>query len=148
MAPSRSGAATAWPSIPRHIFKAAAGYQWLPDWSAGLQLVAVGSSFVRGNENNQHVAGALSPDGVTSSGAGRVPGYAVVNLNVSWQPSAAWTLSANVSNLFDRHYATVGQLGPFAVAPGGAYRNTDSAGTTFFTPGAPRAVSIRLRHVF
>jgi outer membrane receptor protein involved in Fe transport len=136
------------PAIPRQILKAAASYQWLPDWSAGLQVIAIGSSFVRGNENNLHVAGALSPDGVTTSGAGRVPGYAVVNLNASYQPASAWTLSAHISNLLDRQYASVGQLGPLAFAPDGAFRNTDSAGATFFTPGAPRAVSIRLRHVF
>lgn len=123
------------PSTPRHILKAAASYHWLPHWSAGLQLVAVGSSYARGNENNLDATG-------------RVPGYGIVNLNASWQPLPAWTLSAGVSNLFDHRYATVGQLGPFAIAPGGAYRNTDTDGTTFFTPGAPRAASIRLRHVF
>jgi outer membrane receptor protein involved in Fe transport len=136
------------PSIPRHILKAAAGYQWRPFWSAGLQVIAIGRSFVRGNENNLHVAGVLSPDGISSFGAGHVPGYAVVNLNVSYQPDVAWTLSANVSNLADRRYASVGQLGPFAFAADGALRNTDSDGTSFFTPGAPRAVSLRLRHVF
>lgn len=136
------------PTIPRQIFKAAASYRFHADWSVGLQLIAIGSSFVRGNENNLHVAGAVSPDGVATFGAGRAPGYAVVNLNASWQPSAAWTLSAHVGNLLDRDYASVGQLGPFAFAADGALRNTDSAGTTFFTPGAPRALSIRLRHVF
>lgn len=123
------------PSTPRHILKAAASYQWTPQWSAGLQLVAIGGSVARGNENNLDAAG-------------HVPGYGVVNLNASWQIAPAWTLSAGVSNLFDRRYATVGQLGPFAIAPDGAYRNADSDAASFFTPGAPRAVSLRLRHAF
>ena len=136
------------PAIPHRILKASAGYQWSPAWSAGLQVIAIGSSVVRGNENNLHVAGATSVDGVTTTGGGRVPGYAVVNLNASYVPSPGWTLSAHVSNLLDRQYATVGQLGPRAFTPEGSFRNTDSDGATFFTPGAPRAVSIRLKHVF
>jgi outer membrane receptor protein involved in Fe transport len=136
------------PSIPRQILKAAAGYQFSPAWSAGLQVIAIGSSFVRGNENNLHVPGATSLDGVTTSGSGRVPGYGVVNLNASYVPAPGWTLSSQVSNLLNRQYATVGQLGPRAFTPEGSFRNTDSEGATFFTPGAPRAVSIRLSHVF
>ena len=135
-------------AIPRQIMKAAASYQWSPGWSTGLQVLAIGSSVVRGNENNLHVAGATSLDGITTSGPGRVPGYAVVNLNIGVQPSPGWTLSAHVSNVFDRQYATVGQLGPRVLAPDGSLRNTDREGATFFTPGAPRAVSIRLRRVF
>lgn len=77
-----------------------------------------------------------------------MPGYSVVNFNHSWQPAMAWTLSASVSNLFDRSYAPVGQLGPFFFARDRAFRNSDSAGTSFFAPGAPRAVSIHLRHAF
>ena len=136
------------PAMPRQILKAAASYQGAPGWSAGLQVVAIGSSFVRGNENNLHVAGATSRDGVTAKGPGHVPGYAVVNLNTSVQPAPGWTLSAHVSNLFDRQYASAGQLGPRALAPDGSLRNSDSESTTYFAPGAPRAVSVRLRHVF
>jgi outer membrane receptor protein involved in Fe transport len=136
------------PAIPRRILKAAAAYQFSPAWSAGLQVIAIGSSYVRGNENNLHVAGTISPDGVTTTGGGRVPGYAVVNLNASYVPAPGWTLSAHVTNLLNRQYATVGQLGPRAFTPDGSFRNTDSEGATFFTPGAPRAVSIRLRHQF
>jgi outer membrane receptor protein involved in Fe transport len=136
------------PSIPRKILKAAGAYQWSPSLSAGLQVIAIGSSFVRGNENNQHVLGATSVDGVTTTGGGQVPGYAVVNLNASYQPAPGWTVSAHVSNLLNRQYATVGQLGPRAFTPDGGFRNTDSEGATFFTPGSPRAVSIGLRHAF
>ena len=136
------------PSIPRQILKASAGYQFSPAWSAGLQVITIGNSFVRGNENNLHVAGSTNLDGITTTGAGRVPGYAVVNLNASYTPAPGWTLSTHVSNLFNRQYATVGQLGPRAFTPDGSFRNTDSEGAVFFAPGAPRAVSIRLRRVF
>jgi outer membrane receptor protein involved in Fe transport len=136
------------PLIPRQIFKAHVDYQFLPNLSAGLQLIAVDSSFVRGNENNAHVAGVVSPDGVTTFGSGRVPGYAVFNFTSSYQPATRWKLFADVSNLFDRKYATTGQLGPFAFNPDGGFRNSGSTSTTFFTPGAPRAFSIRARYVF
>lgn len=136
------------PGMPRHILKAAADYHWARDWSAGVGLVAVSGSLSRGNENNAHKAGVSNADGVTAFGSGQVAGYGVVNANVNWQPAPAWTLSAHVSNLFDRDYATAGQLGPYAFAPNGALRNTGSEGSSFYTPGAPRSVAIRLRHVF
>jgi outer membrane receptor protein involved in Fe transport len=130
------------PLVPRQIFKAQADYKFSPELSAGLQLVAVGGSFVRGNENNAHVADA------THLGSGRVPGYGVLNFSGSYRPSASWKLSASVNNVLNRTYATAGQLGAYALTPSGGYTNADGVGASFYSPGAPRAVSFTARYVF
>lgn len=130
------------PLIPRQIFKAQAEYQFLPNLSAGLQLIAVGNSFVRGNENNAHAADA------THLGSGRVPGYGVLNFSGSYRPSARWKLFASVSNVLNRAYASTGQLGSYAFTPAGGYTNSDSASTSSFSPGAPRAFSVGGRYMF
>lgn len=130
------------PLVPRHIFKAQADYKFSPDLSAGLQLIAVGGSFVRGNENNAHMADA------THLGSGRLPGYGVLNFSGSYRPGANWKLSASVSNVLNRTYATTGQLGAYALTPAGGYTNADGVGASFYSPGAPRAVSLTARYVF
>jgi outer membrane receptor protein involved in Fe transport len=131
------------PLIPQQILKARLGYAFNREFTAGLEMMAVGGSFVRGNENNAH-----TPDGVGSFGSGRIPGYSIFNLSAQYQPSASLKLFASVKNLFDRKYYTAGLLGPYAVLPGGGYRNSDSVGTTFYTPGAPRAIWLGLRYEF
>ena len=130
------------PLIPRQIFKAHADYQILPNLTAGLQLIAIGNSYVRGNENNADVVNA------THLGSGRVPGYSVFNFSASYKPAASWKLFANVSNVFDRAYATTGQLGPYAFTPAGGFNNSDSVSTSFYSPGAPRTFSLGARYVF
>ncbi len=47
---------------------------------------------------------------VEFNGAGRIPGFAVVDMTASWK---AWQLElfGKVTNLFDRQYATAGLLG-------------------------------------
>ena len=130
------------PSIPRQIFKAHADYRILPNLSAGLQLIAIGNSFVRGNENNAHAADA------THLGSGRTPGYGVLNFSASYRPAPGWKLFANVSNVLDRKYSSTGQLGPYAFTPAGGYTNSGSTSTTFYAPGAPRNFSLGARYVF
>lgn len=130
------------PLVPRQIFKAHADYRFSAALSAGLQLVAVDGSFVRGNEDNRH-----TPD-ASHLGGGRVPGYGVLHATASYQPGGGWRLSASVNNLLDRRYATGGQLGAYAFTPSGGYTNADGIGTTFLAPGAPRALSLTARYTF
>ncbi|MFZ6654512.1 TonB-dependent receptor [Undibacterium sp. TJN19] len=133
------------PLIPQQIFKAHFNYEFDAGLSAGLELLAIGQSFVRGNENNAHLA-----DGKTSFGSGRIPGYAVANLSASYsfRSCSQLKLFVNVSNLFNQQYYTAGQLGPYAITPGGGYSNSDTSGTTFYTPGAPRMIWLGLRYSF
>ena len=131
------------PLIPQKILKAHMDYEFRSNLSAGVELVAIGKSFVRGNENNAHAA-----DGTTNFGSGTIPGYGVINLSGSYKPTSQLKLFANVSNLFDRQYYTAGQLGPYAITPNGGYRNSNTMGTTFYTPGAPRMIWVGVRYNF
>lgn len=141
------------PLTPKQTLKLHADYQWSQAWATGVGLTAFGSLYARGNENNQHQA-----NGVNYLGSGRTAGYAVVNLNTSYQPSrkTRWTL--NILNLFNRRYVTAAQLGPTAfnangsqlvarpdAAVGGEYPLQNSQ---FVAPGAPRGVWVSLRHSF
>lgn len=129
------------PLIPEHMLKAFANWQPSPKLSLDLGLVAISSSYARGNENNLH-----QPDGVYYLGPGTSPGYAVVNLGATYQLHRRVQLFAEINNLLDRHYYTAAQLGP----TGFTANNTFSAQplppvngifpivhATFFAPGAP-----------
>ncbi|MES2040989.1 MAG: TonB-dependent receptor [Pseudomonadota bacterium] len=131
------------PLIPQQIFKAHANYELNAQTSASIEVLAVGKSFVRGNENNAH-----APDGLTNFGSGSIPGYAVVSLSASYRPDPQWKFSVNVSNLFDQRYYTAGQLGPYAITANGGYSNSDSKGATFYTPSAPRMIWLGVRYSF
>ena len=139
------------PLIPRHVFKAYAQYDLDAQWSLGVDMVAIGSSFARGNENNSHVAG-----GRYYIGSGRSPGYAVFNLGVDYRPMRNVKLFMQVSNLFDREYSTAAQLGTTAFNANGAFQARPFAAnangdfplehSTFYAPGAPRIVVVGLRY--
>ena len=139
------------PLIPRHMFKAFADLQATTKLSVDLGLVAVSSSYARGNENNLH-----QPDGMYYLGPGSSPGYAVVNVGARYQVHRRLQLFAQVNNLFDRHYYTAAQLGTTGFTAGGTFiaRPFPAVGGefplqrgTFFAPGAPRAAwgGIRIR---
>lgn len=139
------------PLIPQHLFKAYADYQFTGTVSAGLNMIAVGSSFARGNENNLH-----QPDGVTYLGPGKSGGYAVFNLSAQYQPTKQWRVFAQVNNLFNRKYATGAQLGPTGFTADGRFIARPLPPTlsgedpvvqsTFYAPGAPRTAWIGLRY--
>ena len=65
--------------------------------SLDVDLVAVSSSYARGNENNLH-----QPDGTYYLGPGTAPGYAVVNLGARYQLNRWLQLFGQVNNVFDR----------------------------------------------
>lgn len=106
-----------------------------------MNLIAVSSSFARGNENNLH-----EPDGEYYLGPGDAPGYAIVNLGGTYRLTRWLQAVAQVNNLFDRVYYTAGQLGPFGFTDTGNFiaRPFPAVGGefplrhgTFFSPGAP-----------
>jgi outer membrane receptor protein involved in Fe transport len=60
-----------------------------------------------------------------------------------------WML--NVMNLFDRRYASAGQLGPAAFSANGQQfvsHNPDEKHSMSVAPGAPRSVWLSMRHSF
>lgn len=138
--------------IPRHQLKLGLAYRPAQDWRAGVDMLAFSSSYVRGNENNLHQAGAATDAfGETRdfAGGGKNSGYAVFNLHGAWQMSRTFELGARINNLFDREYATGGLLGENAF-PGGSFQVDPEAWrrTTFFAPGTPRTIWLSLRAPF
>ncbi|MET0535773.1 MAG: TonB-dependent receptor [Steroidobacter sp.] len=142
------------PLTPRHLFKAFVGWDITQQLSANLDLITVGSSFARGNENNEHEA-----DGEFYLGSGETGGYTVVNLGLEYRPISTLQVYAQVNNVFDREYYTGAQLGSTGFNANGAFvaRPFDGPvvdgerpllGTTFVAPGAPRAYWLGVRFSF
>jgi outer membrane receptor protein involved in Fe transport len=139
------------PLIPRHIFKASANFDPIDHVSLSLDMVAVSGVYARGNENNQH-----GLDGVYYVGAGKTDAYTVFNMGVEVRAVKAITLFAQASNLFDKHYASAAQLaatgfdanGNFVSRPFAAPVIDDErplVSSTFYAPGAPRAIQVGAR---
>jgi outer membrane receptor protein involved in Fe transport len=145
------------PLIPKTSGKAFMDVQATKKFMLDIGLVANSSAYVRGNENNAYQA-----DGVYYLGPGVTPGYAVVNFAAHYDLTRHLQLAAQVDNLFDRHYYTVGQLentpftnkGTLNLQPFSAYTSGPEAGSvplqsaTFFAPGAPRRAWVELKLKF
>ncbi|MBS0448291.1 MAG: TonB-dependent receptor [Proteobacteria bacterium] len=167
------------PGIPQHAFNARLQWRASSDIKLGLGMVARSSSFVRGNENNQHQPSGNDQqiglyycnDHCVSGGYqqipvgpgrdfhddGEVPGYAIFNLDGTWQATKRLAVGFQVTNLFDRKYYTAGRLGinPFAPSVNGAigpsgwnYNSTEWQNTTFVGPGAPRGLFLNLTYAY
>ena len=140
------------PLAPRHSGKAYLDFQATSRLTIDAGMVAVSSSFARGNENGLH-----QQDDKYFLGPGASPGYAVVNLGVRYRLMRRLLLLAQINNLADRHYFTAAQLAasgfttqetfiarPFPAVNG----NFPVQHTTFYAPGAPRSVWGGLRFSF
>jgi outer membrane receptor protein involved in Fe transport len=109
-------------------------------------MTAFSGVYARGNENNQH-----QPDGDEHLGSGRTAGYAVFNANARYASSKNTQWMLNVMNLFDRRYASAGQLGPAAFSANGQQfvsSSTREQHSMSVAPGAPRSVWLSMRHSF
>ena len=140
------------PGLPAHSLKLGFSWRATDSLRLGADLQAFSGQYARGNENNQHQAGTFTDAfGTTRTfeGAGRIPGYAIVNLNAEADLGGGWQLFGKINNLFDRRYGTVAALAenPFA---GGAFQVDSNAWRreTFIAPGAPRAAWVGLRYTF
>lgn len=142
------------PLTPRHIFKAFAGWDATEQVSVNLDLINIGSSYARGNENNEHRAEAPF-----YLGPGEIGGYTVVNLGLEYRPLPALQLFAQINNLLDREYYSGAQLGSTGFNEQGAFVATPFEeamgneeppllGSTFLAPGAPRAYWLGVRFSF
>jgi iron complex outermembrane recepter protein len=117
------------PLIPENRIKLGGDYWVLPGWSVGASFSFVSDSFYKGDEANQNP---------------QLPGYHVFSLRTSYKVSKQIELFANVQNLFDARYSTLGLFGdPTGVnAPGvppGAKSNDPGVDNRFQSPGMPRA---------
>jgi len=144
------------PQVPQHLLKLFADYHPLRKLSIDTDFTLISSSYVRGNENNQH-----QPDGVYYLGSGKSPGYGVVNLGARYKVSNHFELFAQINNLMNRHYYTAGQLATTPYDDNGNFtpRPIPSISfdgetqfpvrnSTFLAPGAPITVFGGLKVAF
>ena len=115
------------PGIPASTFKLRADYALTDSFRFGAVLIANGEQYAHGNENN-------------SDPTGKVPGYAIVNLDAQYRFGKALTLSLDVDNLFDKKYATYGLSGTNSIYT--------LAQEQFRTPAAPRGAWLKLTYAF
>jgi outer membrane receptor protein involved in Fe transport len=128
------------PMIPRQMLKLMASYRLNDKSFVGVDTMTVADLYVRGNEDNKAAGGSIG-------------GYTLVNLTASYNPNSQWSIFGRVNNLFDKDYATGGQLGlsPFNSSTGNIMLSGDSSqavGETFVAPGAPRTAWIGVRFEF
>jgi iron complex outermembrane recepter protein len=86
------------PNIPKHSLKLRAAYDFTPSLTVGLNMIASGSVFARGDENNQ-------------DDNGKVAGYTVFNMDANWRFHQNWSGFLKVTNITDKDYASLGILG-------------------------------------
>ena len=85
------------------------------------------SQYARGDENNQDVNG-------------KVPGYALFNLDAHYQYTKQLSFFGRVDNVFNKDYETLGVLGEnFFNGPGRTFAAGNVTGEQFRSAGAPRA---------
>lgn len=126
------------PNIPRHSLKLRVAYDFLPELTVGMSMIANTDVYARGDENNQDING-------------KVPGYAVFNLDANWSFHSNWSAFAKINNLFDKEYATMGVLGDNAFNAPGRTFNTDPTAwesEQFRSPGSPLAGWVGIRYEF
>jgi outer membrane receptor protein involved in Fe transport len=124
------------------MFKVYGDYHPLKKLGISADFQAIGSSYVKGNENNLY-----QPDGQYYLGMGKVPSYGVVNLGVKYNFGPHYQLFAELNNLLNKRYYTTGQLATTPYNDSGAFTAREFTpyasgdypvrNTTFVSPGAP-----------
>ena len=124
------------PSIPRHALKLRADLDATARWSIGASAQIAGSVYARGDENNLDANG-------------RVPGYALLNLDTRFEVARGWQLFARIDNVFDRRYANFGVLGQNVfTGPGQTFDGANPRAEQFRGNGAPRGAWVGLSCTF
>ena len=112
------------PSIPAHSGKVVVGWSSPTGLSAGVNVVANGSQYLRGDEAN-----LLAP----------VPGFVVLGARAGYQIAPPVGIVLLLSNLLDARESTFGVLGDAAQVLGPSYTSP-----RFLGPGGPRAAWLEL----
>ena len=122
------------PGIPQNILKLRAAWRASDGLDLSAGMIAASSQLARGNENNR-------------DDRGKAAGYAVFNLDARWRFARGWELFAEVDNLFNTKYETLGILGRnFFNGPGRTFDANAAASELFLSPGAPFGAWIGLRY--
>jgi iron complex outermembrane recepter protein len=126
------------PNIPKHSLKLRAAYDFTPSLTVGMNMIASGGVFARGDENNQ-------------DDNGKVAGYTVFNMDANWRFHQNWSGFLKVTNITDKDYASLGILGTNAFNTADKSFNADPntwQSEQFQSPGAPRAGWVGIRYEF
>ncbi len=124
------------PGIPRHSMKLRVDVEAGPRWSGGIGALFASGVQARGDENNLDANG-------------RLPGYAVVNLDLRYRIDARLSLFARIDNVFDRRYANFGVLGEnFFTGPGQTFDAAGARAEQFRGYAAPRGAWIGVQYRF
>ena len=122
------------PGIPRHTLKLRLSQDIQPQWTVGVSVNLSSTIYARGDENNQDAAGKVS-------------GYAIMNLDTNYQLSDKLEIFARVSNLFGHTYANFGTLGRNVfTGPNNTFNASNPVNEQFLGYGAPRGAWIGLRY--
>jgi outer membrane receptor protein involved in Fe transport len=126
------------PSIPDHSFKFRLQYNWNA-FQIGSNIIAYTDTYMMGNENNEHG---------NTGGDGKVPGYAIVNLDAKYQYTPQWSVNFKAINVLDKTYYTGGRL----LVNGFTGNGSDARSTIFrgegLAPGSPQAGWITVNYEF
>ncbi|MGZ5725126.1 MAG: TonB-dependent receptor domain-containing protein, partial [Caldimonas sp.] len=124
------------PSIPRHSLKLRAELQASLAWRIGVTAQLASSVYARGDENN-------------ADSNGRVPGFALVNVDTRFRLAERLQLFARVDNAFDRRYANFAILGSnLFTGPAQGFDAAHPRREQFRGYGAPRSAEIGFEYRF
>jgi iron complex outermembrane recepter protein len=127
------------PGIPEHTLKVRAEWEVVRDFSIGASVVAASSIYARGDENNQDVNG-------------KVPGYAIVEVEASYRIVKWLRVSVRADNLFDSRYSNLAVLGENAFTGRGRTFGPevgiDPVAEQFRAVGAPRGAWVTVEYQF
>jgi outer membrane receptor protein involved in Fe transport len=135
-------------NIPQHQLKLRMQYAVTPDWTIGSNITAFSDRYMRGNENNRHVAGDETTNGEAYAGSGKVAGYMVVNLDTRYNIGNGWSVFGKAINVFDHEYNNGGLMGESLINPTTGTFDGVQRTDGFFSPGAPRAGWVGVRYEF
>jgi iron complex outermembrane recepter protein len=124
------------PGFPEHNIKLRLDYDWNETFSIGANVLYSAGVYARGDENNQDENG-------------KIPGYAVFNLDGRYNFTKKFQIFARVNNLFDKRYANFGILGEnlFPQSNGKVFTGGGNGETEQFQSlGSPRGIWIGARY--
>ncbi len=121
------------PTLPRNAFRLRA------DWTHG--------PFASARRWRHSIRNTPAATRTTPIPQGKVPGYAVVAMDASWNIAPEWQLFARIDNLFNRTYQNFGILGAnYFRGPGNTFDAGLAGPEAFRSPGAPFGAWIGIQY--
>ena len=124
------------PAIPRHTLKLRAELSLTTPWSLAANVLMASDAYARGDENNRDVHG-------------RVPGYALLNLDTRYQVTPQLQLFARIDNVFNRRYANFAVVGENVfTGPSRSFDAANPRAEQFRGYGTPRGAWAGVQYAF